>query len=197
MAPYQISITKDVTWRGTKEEFSNVYHYDIDFPPTATGWDDLINAIVVEEKKAHSSAVTYLRARVNGPTDQGDIADVTQHLKDLSGAGTMSGAGTTMAPELTMYASIYMGRSARGYKTYLRKYYHTQKLFSSGTATDATAVTPLGSADKNALITILNALKTVTVGASTNNLCKPNGQHIPAGGTWVVGDFVHTRQFRN
>jgi hypothetical protein len=195
VAPFKVTITKQTTWRGLPEKFSNVYHYDTGAPiSTDAGWDALINAIVAIEKPIHNSSVTFVEGRVNGPTNAGEAANIMQRIVDLTGAGTMGAGGATIPKEQTVVCSFYIGRSALGYKRFLRKYYHSGQIPSSTVDSVRFGDTPLAAADKTPFTNAMNALKTITIGASSNDLCAPNGDHLPVGSSPKVLDHLHIRQ---
>lgn len=198
MAPYGVSITKQVTWRGQAEKFSNVYHYDTSSPiNTDSGWDSLIDQIVALEKPAFHSSITWVQGRVWGPTNTGQANSVTQRVKDLSGAGTLS-AAAQLPYEMTLVGQFYMGRSSTTQrKTFLRKYYHVGALaVSTSGGHPALGNQALAAGDKTPITTLMNGLKTITVGGSSNDLCKPNGAHLPVGSSPQVLDYLHVRQFK-
>jgi len=198
MAPFGVHITKQVTWRGQLEEFENVYHYDTSSPiSTDAGWSDLIDQIVAAEKPRFGAVVSWKQARVHGPTNTTQAEDVMVYVKDLSGSGTIAGAGAAMPYESTIVAQFYLGRSARGYKRFLRKYYHTCKLASTASGSGVElGNAQLSAADKQPYIDLLNALKTLVVGGSNNDLCSPSGTHLPLGSSPTVLNYTHVRQFR-
>lgn len=197
MAPFQVTITKRGAWRGSQEQYSNVYHYDTAAAITTdAGWDALIDAIVAKEKEMHGASVTYVQGRVNGPTNAGEAANVMRRIKDLSGTGTMTGSGVAVPAELAICVQLFLGRSTRGYKRFLRKYYHTRKLPTSGTTTDGFGETALSSGDQAYFESRVNDLKTITIGANANDLCAPNGDHLPLGTNAECLDYARTRQFR-
>lgn len=198
MAPHAISITKRVPWRGVNEEFSNVYHYDISTPITTEGgWDDLINAIVAQERPLHYSGITYVRGRVWGPTNAGPAASITKRIMDLSGAGTAPATGSLLPPEHSVVVQFYMGRNpATQRKTFLRKFFHCGRVISSTGTPVAFAEAALSAADKAPFETRMNNLKTLSVGGFSHDLCKPDGTHLPLGSSPEVLSFVRTRQFR-
>jgi hypothetical protein len=191
-----VHITKGITWHGHVEEFENVWHYDTPTITTDAGWDELIDAVVAAEKLVFPPGVSWLRARVHGPTDTTEADDIMRRVKDLTGVGS----GTTsfvLPPELAVVASFYMGRSSRGFKIFLRKYLHGVSITGTGAAIGhTTGVSALGANQKAAFTTLMNTCKTVTIGAGVNNLCTPKGLHIPAGTSPVIADYVATRQFK-
>lgn len=193
-----IHITKSVLWRGAQEEFENVYHYDTPSGlNTDAGWNDLVDAIVAIEKLFHANNVTWRQARVHGPTNTTQAEDVMRFVKDLSGTGAISG-GTLMPFEMTIVAQLYMGRSGAPYhrKTFLRKYFHVCRLTPAGSGDDALGNTALSTAQKDFYKGHMNSLKTITIGGFANDLCKPNGNHIPLATDAVILNYAHTRQFR-
>jgi hypothetical protein len=189
-----VHIVKATTWRGATEEFENVYHYDTPAINTSAGWEDLVNSIVTAEKTFHSTNVNFLRARIHGPTNTTQGDDVMRHVQDLSGAGGGSVA-TNMPREMTIVCQLYMGRTERGYKAFLRKYWHTEHAPNSGAGATA-GNTALAAADKTYFAGKLDGLKSLNIGPGACHLCKPNGDHVPAGTGAQCLDYAHIRQFR-
>ena len=126
MAPYAVSITKRITWRGSTEQFSNVYHYDTSSPITTdSGWQNLVDQIVALEKPVHYNVVTFVTSRVWGPTNAGPAASETRLIYDLTGTGT--GSGGRLYAEACVVAQFFLGRATgSGRKRFLRKYIHSQ-----------------------------------------------------------------------
>lgn len=193
----QVTITKSVQWHGHAEEFSNVYHYDTPAVMLDAGWSELIDKIVAAEKLVHSSAVTFVRAKVNGPTDQGEAANVMQFAKDLSGNGTAT-AQVSMAREAAYVCSFYLGRSQRGYKQILKKFVHSCAIVgATAAAGQETGAAALAAGHKAPLITFMNSIKNINTGsADENNLCNDKGKHLPLASDPTVADYIYTRQFK-
>lgn len=197
MAPYAVSITKRITWRGTTEQFSNVYHYDTSSPITTdSGWQSLVDQIVAIEKTIHYNVVTFVTSRVWGPTNAGPAASETRLIYDLSGTG--SGSGGRIYAESAVVCQFFLGRaSGTGRKRFLRKYYHSQFLPTSAAGSDPTlGIASIAAGDKTPFTTAMNNLKTITVGGSGNDLCTPSGGHLPVGSTPQILDHLHIRQFK-
>lgn len=192
-----IHITKEVTWRGQPERFENVYHYDTPALDLDADWDALIDAIVAIEKPLHAAGVSWVQARVHGPTDTTKAEDVMRRVKDLSGSGTMAGSGGVTPYEMAFVCSFYVGRSPRGYKVYLRKYFHSCRMPSTTQGSAATFGNgAMAAADKTPFTSGMNNLKTITVGFGSNDLVTPSGRHLPLGSSPIINDYLHVRQFR-
>jgi hypothetical protein len=197
MAPYQVSITFRAPWKGLQEEWSNVFHYNIDFSQgSETDWDELADNVITQLRPLHSPQVTVVRARVNGPTNAGKAANVMKLVKDVNLAGTGS-VGGVIPPELAVIAEVYVGRGPRGGKQFLRKYLHSHA-FPSGTgnADKGNSVAALSAGEKAPYVTRLNNLKNVVVNLNGSPICTPSGKQLPLGSEWVVKDYTGTRQFR-
>lgn len=196
MAPFGIQVTKKITWRGAAEEFSNVWHYDLDAFQDDAGWDELVNKIVAVERPMHGGQVTFLRARVFGPTNAGKAANIMRYVKDLSGTGTLSGAGK-MPFEMTFVGQFYVGRGPKGGKQFLRKYIHACAMPSSTSTSDTNfGNAPLVQADKQPFIDGMMSAKNLTVLANNAPICTPLGKHLPLGTNVQLLNYLHTRQFR-
>lgn len=193
-----VHITKQADWRGNPEQFENVYHFDTPSITTDAGWDELIDAVVAIEKPLFASMVSWIQARVHGPTNTTKAEDVMIRVKDLTGSGTLPGSGALTPLEMAIVASVYLGRSPRGFKVFLRKYWHTGRLASSPTGSSAA----LGNAallagDKTPYVNAFNSMRQITIGPGNNTLCTPSGRPFPAGATVNVANHLHVRQFRH
>lgn len=198
MPPYGVSITKSVLWRGQAEEFSNVYHYDTGEPISSEDFmNGLIDAVVAQEKQGHSDKVTFLRARLYGPTDQGPAANKMLMVKDLSGAGTQA-VSADIPFEMAVVCQYYVGRGPAGGKQFIRKYYHQCGL----AGITANSPPQLGNAAlpvnaKSNAQAMLTNLKNITINGINVPICTPKGKHLPLlSGDAEVLDHLHTRQFR-
>lgn len=197
MAPYAVQITLSQPWKGLEEEFSHVFHYDSDvLVNLEAGWNDLVDAIVVQLRPLYANSVKFVRARVHGPTHLTKIEDEMRFVKDLTGTGSVS-VGALIPPELAVVAQCYVGRGPKGGKQILRKYVHSQTLpqGSAGSSYER-AQAKLPQLVKDQYITRFNNLKNVAIGANSVAICTPEGKHLPIGSTWTVLDYVATRQFR-
>lgn len=191
-----VHITHSISWQGKQEEFDTVYHYDTPTITTASGWQELVNAIVALEKPLFPSTVNFVRARVHGPTDLTKVEDVMQYVGDLTGQGTAT-AGFPCPPELAVVSELYMGRGPKGGKQILKKFWHAAQVEGTGAISPmTTGVNPLLAAQKTKFQTAYDSLKTITIGAGSNAICNEAGKHLPAGTSSTVKDYVVTRQFR-
>lgn len=124
MAVFGVSITKEIDWRGSQEQFSNVYHYSTD--PAET-FDDLGVIAEIErlEKLIFSDDVVFVTGRTWGPTDEGPLASVTREIVDLSGVGNAPRT-SSMYKECAILITWPLGRyGTRNRPQFLRKWLHT------------------------------------------------------------------------
>jgi hypothetical protein len=197
MAPYAVHITYRHPWKGLQEEWSNVFHYNLDFlQGQETDWSEMAGRVITEMKKLHGPGVTVVRARIHGPTNAGAAADVMRFVQDYNTPCT-GAVGGFIPPELAVIAEVYVGRGPRGGKQFLRKYVHSVYFPSGGGNSDkGGSVQALIASEKAPYIAALNELKTITVNANGTPICTPNGKQLPLGSAWVVKDYTGTRQFR-
>jgi hypothetical protein len=195
--PYAVTVVYNTTWHGALEEFSSVFHYDL-APVTKndTGYNNLADNVVSALRPLFTTRVNFVRVRVNGPTNLTKVENVMELVKDLTGTGSLV-ENFSMAPELAIVADVYVGRGPKGGKQMLRKYLHTTGLPGTGGSSDqAFGKAALAQGVKDPVISVLNSLKTVSANGGQNDICTPEGKHLPVGSTWDVNPYVATRQFR-
>lgn len=132
MAVFAVSITKRINWRGSNQEFSNVYHYKTGlmepFPDTT-----IINKVADAERPIHGGQVEFVRGRTWGPTEGTQENNKMREVVQLSGNGTgpdQSG----FYRELAIMVYWPLGRyGSRNRPQYLRKWLHTQNPMSTVT----------------------------------------------------------------
>jgi hypothetical protein len=195
VATFAFSVTKSITWRGVDEFFSNVYHYDVGTNTLQGDLQNVLDAVVTNDKKAHAGSVAYRSARCWGPTGQGQAASVTRIIQDLSGFGTMAGVGGDIYKEATVVVQWYMGRiGAGGRKVWLRKFFHCMKLPANGSGSLGDA--SIGSSNKAPFVTAGNDMKNISVPFGSATLSRANGTGLPVGTNAEVLDHLHVRQFK-
>jgi hypothetical protein len=194
MAPYAFHVVKSMLWRGQAEEFENTYHYDLSPNPSESLFQEVLNALVTEEKHIHTGVVTYLRARVHGPTNGTQAEDQMRLAVDLAGTGE-GPQGVPIPREMAVVASWYLGRSAKGYKRFLRKYYHVGFMNAPGSDA-ALGNANMSASERDFWRARINDVKVLTVNAAAVTLCAPNGDMVPIGTPTEVLPALHVRQFR-
>lgn len=184
-----------MTWRGKAETFENVYHYDLSPNPS----DELITAILDELKRLETSvfapAVTITQGRAHGPTHLEKDDDVMRVVKDY--AQVCSGPGSVVVPfELATVAQWYIGRSEKGYKQILRKYFHVCGLNNPGPA-GALGNANLQAVERSDLEAKYSNFKSLGLGTmGTVTMCNPQGKQIPLATPTVLLPQLRVRQFR-
>ena len=163
MARIGISITKTVSFRGSTQEFSNVYYYDGGQPlPNEAEALDLIDEIVTVEKTFHSTAVTFKRGRC---WSQGATPAASEMIaqKNLSGTGSASTA-SSFDKERAYLFRLRAGVDSRGNPVYFRKWYHSCGNFGTAIAPAAgnlDQTTALTQAQRDAAVALMATLSTV------------------------------------
>lgn len=131
-----IAIVKSVTFRGAKQEFSNVYHYRYGVGGAAPALAQ-VTEIVNIEKDLHSTDVAFDRYAIwtsGGTKEQNQmIAQGT-----LSGTGNQ-GTSTFLDRERAVLMQWPAGLSSTGKPVYLRKWFHSCGHFAGIVITDAHA----------------------------------------------------------
>lgn len=134
MATLKVGVTKETSFQGKLDEFSNIYTYTGDFPDSAD-YTALADAVVAAERTIFANNVTFKRVRVWGEDSIG--RNVMLLTKDLLGTG--SGVPTTgMYKECAIMLRwplkprvVGTGSFTNTFKRvspYLRKYLHTGML---------------------------------------------------------------------
>jgi hypothetical protein len=189
---YACSITKSTTWRGSYEEFSNVYHYNMGaFNAAGGSWQSWAEGLANAERPIFDNAVAFKSYRWWGPI--GDPAtSVTQALGDLTGFGSMI-SGYETYKELAVVLAWPLARSAAtGRKRFLRKYLHTCDI-GVASASAGTQGGPLGLDFKNQVIAYANVVDDMSWSVG-GTICAPQGDG-PTGAPYVL-PYAHIRQFR-
>lgn len=167
MPQFAISITKRIAFRGGTQEFSNTYHYAGVGPMIDNlGGLNLIDQVVVEEKKFHSSLVSFVKGRC---WSSGGTKEENQMIaeKVLTGTGS-SAIHASLDPERAFLVQWPAGLDTRGRKVYLRKWYHSCGAF--GTVTLASNILDqtgaLSTANRNAIAAYADVLSRIGIGGS-------------------------------
>ncbi len=186
-----VSITKETTWRGGAEEFSNVYHFDTAVDTTS---DEVIDAVVAAEQTVHGPGVAFKNAKAFGPTDGLPAQNVMLADRTLTQFGTMPTA-VTAGKELAAVVQWDTGRkNTRGGRIFYRKYLHPGAL---GTGNDDAGKgnVAMTQAQQDLFVAYGNDVKNA-VGLSGANLTDAKGRALPIGTPATVLPHLHTRQFR-
>ncbi len=193
-----VAITKQTTWHGATEQYSNVYHFDgppVDGAP-ASLWTGLINDLTAAEKPIHGTNVTFKTGRVwsVGGTKQ---ENVTLALIDLTGTG--SGSAIKYFKEAAVLVEWECARlNIDGRKVYLRKYIRACAVLSGATDAEMQGENIFSTTVKGPFKTYADKVQKVTTGTSleTFNLVSPNGRLPKADNNGVVNNYMISREFR-
>jgi hypothetical protein len=197
MALHSFSIDKDVSFRGGKERYSNVYTYDTGTGPLNSSEAEIIlDQLVAAERKVHAPAVTFKQGRAWGPLGN-PATSATILLKDYAGAGTFPSSGLIYRESCVVVAWECARNSATGKKVYLRKYLRCAAL-DSGDPLEMTGEAPLGSGTIAAFKAYADKVDvlTNTIGSNINLLRSPSGNPIRDADNGRVLPYLHSRQFR-
>jgi hypothetical protein len=182
MARCGISVTKSVSFRGTAQEFSNTYYYEIPEPLNATVAENLLDLVVTSERSRHASSITFVRGRA---WTAGGSQATNQMLieKPLSGTGTGGTGSTAMDKERAFLVRIRAGVDSKSRPVYLRKWLHLDVGTFGGQAISNTMlqnVDQLHSASRAALVTFMDEIKVLAPagGGGSANLVSKSGRAI-------------------
>lgn len=136
MSRIGVSITKDVAYRNSRQEFSNVYYYqNTGALPDNTQALAIIDALTAAEKTWHSLLVSFIKGRlwsqVGTPSQNEMIAQ-----KTLTGVGSQT-TFTAFDKERAFLFRFRAGNDSRGNAVYLRKWYHSCGQFDGGAPLNA------------------------------------------------------------
>jgi hypothetical protein len=196
MAIAGVSITKEVAFRDSVQPFSNVYYYNngLGTQPTESQADDLINAIVTAEKTFHSTLVTFAFARCWHQTLT-EIGTVMLKQKALTGTGSAA-SDSGLDKERAFLFRWRAGLDSRGAPVYLRKWYHSCGVFPGGALLGTVIANATGftSAQRTAMAGNANALRNVTAGGQSWELCAKSGRAISGGEQAVAHQYLEHHQ---
>lgn len=180
MAIFGVSVEKTVSFRGVAQTFANVYHYDSGgLAPTDTILEQLLDAVVAQEKVMHATAVTFRRGRVW--TAGGSQASNQMRVdKALSGTGTPASDSSTDR-ERAVLVRWRAGTDSRGRPVYLRKFWHllTSTLGGVAVASGLLANTAgFTQGQRDNIETAADVFASITQGSTVFTLCGPTGRNI-------------------
>jgi hypothetical protein len=186
-----VSITKETTWRGKQEQFSNVYHFDTSVDTTS---DQVIDSVVSTERTIHSPNVKFVNAKAFGPTDGTKEQNVMLADRPLNLTGTADTSGST-AQELAAVVQWDTGRkNTRGGRIFLRKYLHVGAL-AIGQDEASKGNTPMNAQQLTKFQTFGKTVQNA-VGVNAAPICDAKGRKLPLSTEPQVLPHLHTRQFR-
>lgn len=174
------SVTKQVSFRGVQQEFTNVYHYQLVGAATAP-YESLLDEIRANETPFHSTDVTFVRGKcwtAGGTTTQNQM----QVQKDFTGTGNQALA-TSMDRERAVLIRWPAGLSSNGKPVFLRKWFHCCGSFA-GVNFTVNTLQQTGAISAANLTTINNAVSGLDgIGTLQDwTLCSPNGREAEGNG---------------
>lgn len=169
-----ISVTKSVSFRGVQQEFANTYHYHHPTALTAP-YESLVDEIIAEERKFHSTDVTFVRCAVwtsGGLPAQNEM----KFQKNLSGLGLAS-TNASQDRERAVLIRWPAGVDTRGKPVYLRKWYHSCGSFNTTAfvAGNLQNTAAIASGERTTIAAAAEALREIG-GAESWNLVAQSGR---------------------
>lgn len=190
-----VSITKSTPFRGSTQEFSNVYYYDIASYPDASGADTIIDNLTALEKTFHSTIVTFVRGRLWKETGNKATSEMISQ-KNLAGVGSrLTLAG--LDPERAFLFRLRAGVDTRGNPVYLRKWYHSCGQFSTGaTISNGHLIQTTGftSGERTTLVAQMNAIGDANGSAGAPKLVAKGGRQPDTGANWSAHQWLEHHQ---
>jgi hypothetical protein len=180
MPTLHVVTTKQFTFRGLPERFSNGYNFQLGSnDPTEAFVASVARAVRDMEKSFHSPHVRFVYL-VGGLKDEDAIWS-----EELGGTGPQGqGSTSTMHPE-----TVVMAEAKKKNKVYLRKFFHTLSHMSSDPAQGDVL-------QSTAAATINTALAKLTDGTLPGGVkaCHPNGDL--ALNAFTCDPYLRTRQLK-
>lgn len=190
-----ISITKQVSFRLSTQEFSNVYYYEMASLPDQAAANTMIDNLTALEKTFHGTGVTFIRGRcwsqIGTPAQNEMISQ-----KNLSGTGART-AFAGLDKERAFLFRLRAGVDSRGNPVYLRKWFHACAEFVSGQSIstgvqDQTA--GWTQAQRDAQAAAMQAVGDANGSPGAPKLCSKNGRLPDAGANWGAHQFLEHHQ---
>lgn len=179
MPTIHVVITKEFTFRGKPERFSNGYNLQIGSnDPTEAYVKSVADALVAMERAFHTGEIKF-PYRVGGLLGQPAV-----YAEEVASppTGSFTAIGHSHPEE------CFMAESRIGPKRYLRKYYHTGR----GSNASGLLDTIDGTAKSTAETQLLKLTNGTLPGAAT--YCRPNG--ALATNPFTLDPFVRTHQLK-
>lgn len=178
MATLHVVITKEFTFRGQPERFSNGYNFQTESDLNEAYVESIASRLISMERQFHPSWVDFVYA-VGGPLGQ-DAVYAEEFQNPLAGVGA-SGINDQQHPEVCALA-----QSRIGPRRYLMKYYHGFP--QTGPHTDAIAAAYKTAAEEELVV--------LTDGTLPGNAtyCRPNG--ALATEPFTIDGFARTHQLK-
>lgn len=171
-----ISITKETSFRGVQQNFSNVYHYEVASLPSPETAEDAIDLIVTAEQQMHSTAVSFIFARC---WSAGGTPGTNEMIfeKSLQASGGLGGE-TAMDRERCFLVSWGAGVNTLGRPVYLRKWYHAcgSPLGEALTDPQLANTAPLSQAQRDYFATQAEAVREFVIGTTNFFLSSETGR---------------------
>jgi hypothetical protein len=187
--PASIVITKDLLWKGIREQFSNRWHLEGDsLPTTLAEFNAFAGAWIAAEKPTVPPEVRFVRA-LWYTSDDGD-AVFSYAPEDFNGgnypAGTLAvGTSIDTPSESVVRLRHKTTKMANGRPVYLIHYLH-------GARADGSDADTVFAAQRTAVTTFGTKLIDGTL-SGTIKLCGPDGADASLP---VAAAFISTRQLR-
>lgn len=173
----RVVLTKEITWKGKPERWSNGYRFNLDTISEAT-IQPLAAALITWERNFHAARVRYVYA--NGGRDAPGAQAV--YAEEFASPQVGGGVNAVIHPEVCVLLE-----AKRRPRVYARKWYHTCLNFQ-GPATAPEALAADVITDMNGRAAKLTD-GTLPSGA---RYCWPDGTLVPA---FTCDPWARTRQF--
>lgn len=190
-----VSITKSTPFRGSTQEFSNVYFYEVSAYPDASQADTMIDNLTTLEKTFHASGVQFVRGRLWKETGSKLTSEMISQ-KTLSGFGARAPV-TSFDPERAFLVRLRAGIDSRGNPVYLRKWYHSVGAFYSGQTVSSgnlTQQSALTTTERGNIVTAMQAIGDANGSALTPKICAKGGRLPDVGATWNAHQWLEHHQ---
>jgi hypothetical protein len=190
-----VSITKQIAFRNSLQEFSNVYYYEVLTLPDSSQANTFITNLTNYEKNFHSSLVTFVRGRCWSQIG-------TKEQNEMIAQANLSGTGARVSvnsfdSERAFLFRLRAGVDSRGNPVYLRKYYHSCGLFVTGTSIGSGVLqntSGFTQGERDAQVAAMNQIGDANGSPLTPKICSKNGRLPGAGNVWSAHQFLEHHQ---
>lgn len=174
------SLTKEMDYRGGRERFANVYHFEVANPSEAIALD-IIGRLVQIESPVHSTTIQFREGRVwetGGSPEQNETLLIT----DLSSFGSAVDTNTMHAEAVYELQWRTDRPSSTGKPVYLRKFLRSRSLLGLALTNDQIHGRAALPAAIPPLTTYMENVRSLVTAGGTYPMRAPSGRVVTQAG---------------